>query len=84
MVGAGLFIATAVELDAASHAETWADLMGPYDRVPILSAAGVISLVLGGAIAAVGIGWLVTGGGADEPSVALRVGPGSLSIAGSF
>jgi tetratricopeptide (TPR) repeat protein len=84
LAGVGLFIATAVELDAASQAETWTDLMGPYDRVPILSAAGVISLALGGAIAAVGIGWLVTSGGEDEPSVALRVGPGSLSIAGAF
>jgi tetratricopeptide (TPR) repeat protein len=84
LAGAGLFIATAVEIEAASNAETWTDLMGPYDRVPILSAAGVISLVLGGAIAAVGIGWLVTSGSADEPAVALRIGPGSLSIAGSF
>jgi len=85
LAGAGLFIASAVELDAASHAETWTELMGPYDRVPILSAAGVISLVLGGAIAAVGIGWLVTSGDREgEPTVALRIGPGSLSITGSF
>ncbi len=82
--GGALLIATAVEIESASNAETWAELMGPYDRVPILSAAGVIALSLGGAIAAVGIGWIVSSGSSDEPSVALRVGPGSLSLTGSF
>lgn len=85
LAGAGLLIASAVEIEAASHATTWAELMGPYDRVPIVSASGVIALALGGAIAAVGIGWLITSGSSgDEPTVALRVGPGTLSIAGSF
>ena len=79
--GAALLIASAVEIDAAHRAETWAEFMGPSERAPLLSAVGWISMGLGAAMAALGVGWLVLG---SSSQVALRVGPTQLSLEGTF
>lgn len=79
--GASLLIASAVEIDSANRAETWAEFMGPSERAPLLSAVGWISMGLGAAMAALGVGWLVLG---SSSQVALRVGPTQLSLEGTF
>lgn len=83
VAGAALMITAAVETDAASRAETWAELRGPYERVPLESAVGLLSLGLGVAMGAIGAGWLIINGSASE-SVALRLGPAGASITGTF
>lgn len=84
LAGAGLLIFAAVDLDAASRATTWAELSGPYERVPLVSGIGWLAVGVGVGMAAVGAGWLILGGGGRDERVALRLGPGSLTVEGTF
>jgi tetratricopeptide (TPR) repeat protein len=85
LAGAGLLVFVAVDLDAASRATTWAELLGPYERVPIVSGIGWLAVGVGVGMAAVGAGWLIMGSGTPGSARAdLRLGPGSLSLEGSF
>lgn len=85
LAGAGLLIWTAVDLSAAESATTWDALRPIWERVPTVSAIGWLSVGLGVGLATLGIGWLVVGVGNDEAeSIALRVGPGSISVEGTF
>lgn len=51
-----------------------------------LRDAGAVTLAIGGAVAVAGVVWLAVslGQGSSESSVALRVGPSSLELAGTF
>lgn len=86
LAGAALLIVTAVDLDAASRADTWAALSGPHQRVPIFSAVGWSLVGVGALALGVGIGWAIVGSDNDERSATarIRLGPGGLSLDGTF
>lgn len=85
LAGAGLLIWTAVDLAAAESATTWDALRPIWERVPTVSAIGWLSVGLGVGLATLGVGWLVVGvGNDDDETAALRVGPGSISVEGTF
>jgi tetratricopeptide (TPR) repeat protein len=59
-------------------------VMGADQQAPILSGVGFAALGVGLAAAAAGIVWGVVGSSGSSGSTALRIGPGSLSLTGSF
>lgn len=84
--GVVLLSVMAVDLDSASRATTWAELSGPYDRVPIFSGVGWPLAGVGLALLGAGIGWAVAapGGRSTEASARLRIGPLTVGVEGSF
>ncbi len=80
----GLAAADVASVENATRGTAWAEVSDAYERSEGLSIAGFVLLGVGVAAAAVGVILLATGGGEDEASAALRVGPGGLSLEGSF
>jgi hypothetical protein len=71
----------------APHGTPWSSLAGAYDRAPVLTGVGGAALGVGLAAAVVGIIWGVSqGGGASshDEHMIVRVGPGNVSIEGTF
>lgn len=63
----------------------WEDSADAYDRAPVLSTIGAISLGVGGAAAITGLVWgLTSGGPAPESDVAVAIGPGHVALRGVF
>lgn len=86
ITGAVLVGVAASDVDRVQNAPqdaAWADYEESASRAEPLSIAGGVLLGVGAAAAALGIVLAVTSGGSDE-SVALRVGPTSLAVTGSF
>lgn len=88
IVGAVLVGVAAADVSAVENAErgtAWADVSEAYGRSEALSIAGFVLLGVGVAAAGAGIGWaLAEGGGSGEATAELRVGPGSLTLQGTF
>ncbi|MEM9187706.1 MAG: hypothetical protein AAGF12_00920 [Myxococcota bacterium] len=61
----------------------WADVETAFDRGPGLLTAGAIALPIGLAVAAVGLTWALVADD-EEPAVAFRLAPDSLSLRGWF
>ena len=82
LVAAG---SAASDVEDAQAGTPWSEVESSYDSAGTLSTIGGIGLGVGVVAAAVGVVLLATsGGGSDEPSASLRVGPGTLALAGSF
>jgi tetratricopeptide (TPR) repeat protein len=63
----------------------WTDAQqAAYDRAPGLLTSGLVLLPAGVLLAAVGLVWALAAPGGSAERVALRVGPGSLVLAGGF
>ncbi len=87
----GAVLLTVGRLDVAAieaipdGTRAWSAVAGDVERADALTVAGAIGLGVGAALAVTGIAWGVAGSsGSGEPSVAVRVGPGSFTLAGSF
>jgi len=86
ITGGALLGVAASDVDRVENAPQdapWSDYEESASRAEPLSIAGGVLLGVGAAAAALGIVLAVTSGGSDE-SVALRVGPTSLAVTGSF
>lgn len=80
----GLAAADVASVENATRGTAWADVSDAYDRSEALSIVGFVLLGVGVATAAVGVVLLAMGGGDDEAAAELRIGPGGLSLQGSF
>jgi hypothetical protein len=82
----GLFALLSVSAyDTAETAVTQTDAISARDRGSTFATAGNFAFLLGGVFTLIGLGWgsveLVRG---DSSDVALRIGPGSLALDGTF
>jgi tetratricopeptide (TPR) repeat protein len=59
-------------------------VMSADQQAPILSGVGFAAIGVGLAAAAAGIVWGIVGSSPSSESVAVRIGPGGVSIAGTF
>lgn len=88
IAGAILVGVAAADVSTVENAErgtAWADVSEAYGRSEALSIAGFVLLGVGVAAAGAGVGWaLAEGGGSGEATAELRVGPGSLTLQGTF
>ncbi|AKF09627.1 tetratricopeptide repeat protein [Sandaracinus amylolyticus] len=83
LLGVGLADRAAVE-DPADGAR-WADAEAAYERGPAILTSGIVLLPVGAAIVGAGLAWAfipVESGGVER--ISLRVGPGSIAVAGRF
>jgi tetratricopeptide (TPR) repeat protein len=86
-VAGGVFLVlAAMDTSAVENATVWADVRDAYDRVPTFQTVGGVLLGVGGAALAAGLVWAIAGGGGGsrEETLALRVGPSSVSLEGTF
>jgi len=78
---------SASEVEDAPDGTPWTDVSDDYSA-GTLGVAGGITLGLGAAALAAGLGWLVASGGGDDGTprddFALRVGPTGVDVTGSF
>lgn len=73
------------EVEGSQPGTPWTDVESSYDAAPTLSTIGAIGLGLGVAAAGVGVVLLATGGSSEtDTAAALRIGPGTVAIQGSF
>ncbi len=80
----GIAVADVSAVEGAPRGTTWASVADAYDRSEPLSVAGSV-LIGAGAIGVLGgVLWGVSGGGRGDDDVSLRIGPGSISMTGSF
>lgn len=81
----GVAVADVSAVENAERGSSWADVSDAYGRSEALSVAGFVLLGVGVAAAGAGIAWaLAEGGGSGEATAELRVGPGSLTLQGTF
>jgi tetratricopeptide (TPR) repeat protein len=80
----GVMAADLATVESATPGTPFADVQAAYERTEPLSIAGFVSLGVGAAIAVVGVVLLTLPAGSTDTEVALRVGPGAISITGSF
>jgi len=80
----GLAAADVASVENAERGSAWADVSDAYGRSEGMSIAGFVLIGVGVAAAAIGVVLLALGGGDDEASADLRVGPGGLSVEGTF
>lgn len=67
----------------AAEGTPWSDLRGPYERAPILTGVGYAAIGVGVCALGVGLGLALSATDPEAP-VALRIGPGSLTVEGAF
>ncbi len=77
----GVGAADAATVEGAAPGTPWSELQGPYERAPILSVSGAITLAVGAGLAAVGL-VVALGQGDDAPAVAF--GPGFVTLRGAL
>lgn len=75
---------SAAEVEDAPDGTPWTDVEGDYDSAGALGIAGGITLGLGAAAVAAGLGWLIAGSGGDDAEYALRIGPTGVDLTGRF
>lgn len=82
----GVGVADAGSVTGAPDGTRWADIEGAAGRANAEFAAGVAMLAVGVAALGVGIALGATsgGGGSGETSASLIIGPGGVSLAGTF
>jgi tetratricopeptide (TPR) repeat protein len=93
-VGTAVLIAGAIVLalgvsdqstvESATAPTRWPDLVDTYNRAPILEGVGIAALVVGAVGVGVGVAWALGSGGGSSEHARLRIGPGSMSIEGTF
>ncbi len=92
---AGVALVVVAELDAACvrapagcardpSAPAWSDVADRYERIPTFQTIGAVLLGVGVAAMVAGLVWGVAGGGSDDATVELGVGPGGVALRGSF
>lgn len=81
MLGVG--VAERANVDDSPVGSVWSDYEGSHDLANTLTPTGGVALGIGVALAVTGVVVTVAGGGGDE-QVALRVGPTSVALSGSF
>ncbi len=64
----------------SSAGKTWREIQPAYDRAPALTGIGIAGLIVGAAVAGVGVVLAVTSGGSTE----VALGPGNVTVRGSF
>lgn len=84
LAGGGALVAiAAIDASTVETASSWTDAQAAYDRAPAVSGSGIAALGVGAATMIAGIVW-----GASPSStpghVAVGLGPGSISLSGSF
>ncbi|UJR86621.1 hypothetical protein [Sandaracinus amylolyticus] len=84
LLGVGLHDISVVE--NAPMGDDWSALRDAYDRAPVLTGTGIALIGIGSAAAVVGIVWgsLDTSRPQAGARTALRVGPGTIAVQGSF
>jgi tetratricopeptide (TPR) repeat protein len=86
----GLAVADVGTVEGAPVGSMWSSVSDAYGRSEGLSIAGFVLLGVGGAAIAAGLGWgivdLGSSGGSGEtaPQARITIGPGGVSIEGSF
>ncbi|MCZ7685297.1 MAG: hypothetical protein M5U28_43575 [Sandaracinaceae bacterium] len=81
----GIGLADRAQVENAMDGALWPDLVGAYERAPILEAAGAASLGLGLALAVVGIVlFVVAPDYATGATITIGAGPSGLSLEGTF
>lgn len=80
----GLAAADVAAVEGAPRGATWASVEEAYERSRPLSIAGAVGLGLAVVTAAAGAVWLALQPSPSRPSVAIGLGPGALSLRGSW
>lgn len=93
-VGSGVAIAGIVmvivgfldiaSVENAADGSSYASLHAADDQAPFLTGVGFGALGVGVAAAAIGLGWALMSDQTGHRSASLRVGPGSISLGGTF
>ncbi len=83
VVSLGLAVGSRNAADEAPDGTPWTTVEADVNRMERRRAFGIAFAAIGAAAAAVGL-VLVSRGDADEEHVALRLGPGALTVEGSF
>lgn len=80
----GVMAADLASVESAAPGTPFADVEAAYQRTEPLSIAGFVSVGVGVALVAVGAVLLALPRDAPRDRLALRIGPGALSLSGSF
>jgi len=80
----GLAAADVSSVESAERGTSWSGVSDAYERSEPISVAGFVLLGVGVAAAALGVVLTVSGDNGSGESAQLRVGPGSLSLEGTF
>lgn len=81
----GLAVADVETVEYAAPGTRWSEVADAYDRSEPLSIVGFLLLGAGTAMSAAGLAWaLLEPDGEGAPRAELQIGPGSLSVRGTF
>jgi hypothetical protein len=85
--GLAAFFAGLAESDRVSGAAAgtaWSSLEGSYERAPILQGLGMTAAIAGAGMLVLGVLLLGDAEDAQERATSLGLGPGSLTLRGTF